>query len=64
MLLDILGRESDDINFLKLKSNVALELLARAGHGPIKQVQVQQHSTSALFSPEDIELIKERGRKI
>jgi len=60
----ILNDERTDSDMLKLKANVALELLARAGFGPVKQVNVKQESMSAHFTLEDIEEIKERARQL
>ena len=42
---------------MKLKANVALELLSRAGYSPIKQIIVDSVSVS-YFTTEEIEEIK------
>lgn len=60
----ILNDERNDADILKLKANVALEMLARAGYGPIKQLNVQQSSINACLSKDDIELIKSRAIKL
>lgn len=63
VLKEILEDERDDPEILKLKANISLEFLARAGYAPVKQVMVQQASVSAHVTAEEIEEIKERGRK-
>ncbi len=63
VLQDILNDERNDPDMLKVKSNVALELLSRAGFGPKKQVNIQEASVSAHFTSEDIEEIKRRARQ-
>ena len=59
-LMKILNDERTVPEILKLKANVALELLGRAGYGEVKQLNVQQTSLSAHFTSEDIERIKAR----
>ena len=49
---------------LKLKSNVASELLSRAGYGPVKQVKAEQAHMSAHLTAEEIEGIKRRARDV
>ena len=60
-LLKILQDERTSPEILKLKAQVALELLGRAGYGEVKQLKVQQSSVSAHFTSEDIENIKRRA---
>ena len=60
----ILADERTEPEILKLKANVALEILARAGYGAVKQVQVRQESISTHLSTADIEIIKSRAREI
>ncbi|MFC1890850.1 hypothetical protein ACFLZT_00485 [Thermodesulfobacteriota bacterium] len=62
ILQEILDDERDDPEMLKLKSNVALEFLSRAGYSAIKQVNVQQSSLSAHLTREDIDKIKLRAK--
>jgi len=64
VLRSILEDERLDIDILKLKANVSLELLARAGYGPIKQLNIKQTSMAAHFTMEDIERIKERAKEL
>jgi hypothetical protein len=45
---------------MKLKANVASELLSRAGYSPIKQVMLESASVSYLTA-EDIEEMKIRA---
>ena len=61
-LMKILNDERTVLEILKLKANVALELLGRAGYGEVKQLNVQQTSLSAHFTSEDIERIKARAQ--
>ena len=63
VLLQILEDPSTQIEMIKLKANVALELLSRAGYGPIKQMAIDQRVLSAHLTAEDIEEIKERARE-
>ena len=44
---------------LRLKANVSLELMNRAGYTPVKQVKIE--STKAYLSAERIEMIKKRA---
>ena len=60
-LLKILDDERSSPEMLKLKANVALELLGRAGYGEVKQLNVQQSSISAYYTSDDIERIKARA---
>jgi len=62
VLIEILEDERDDPEMLRLKANVSLELLSRAGYGPIRQVKVEQASFSAYLTKEDIEEIKRRAK--
>ena len=64
VLLSILADERDDLEMLKLKANVALEYLSRAGYTPVKRVQVNQTSIGAVFTSEDIERIKKRAQEL
>jgi hypothetical protein len=64
ILQKILDDERNDPEILKLKSNVALELLSRAGYSAIKQVRVEQSSLSAHFTREDIDEIKQRAKSV
>lgn len=61
VLQQILEDKRSDPEIMRLKMNVALELLTRAGCGAIKQVQVQQATVSAVLSAEDIEEIKRQA---
>ena len=60
-LIQILEDERDHPDILKLKANIALELLARAGYGGVKQVKVQQAHMSAHLTEEEIEELKRRA---
>nr|NQU92188.1 helix-turn-helix domain-containing protein [Bacteroidota bacterium] len=60
-LIKILEDVRNDPDMLKLKANVAFELLSRAGYSPVKQVKIEQASMSMHFTPEDIEDIKKRA---
>jgi hypothetical protein len=62
-LIEIIEDKRDDPEILKLKSNAAIEILNRAGYGPIKQVQVQQESSSFQLTREELEAFKERGMR-
>jgi hypothetical protein len=64
VLESILSDQRKDPEIMKLKANVSLELLARAGYGAIKQVQVRQESVSAILSVEDIEQIKMKAKEL
>ncbi len=48
MLIEILEDERKVPVMMKLKANVALELLSRAGYSPIKQIIVDSVSVSYL----------------
>ena len=61
-LFKILDDQRTSPDILKLKANVALELLGRAGYGEVKQLSVQQSTLSAHFTSEDIERIKARAQ--
>jgi hypothetical protein len=63
ILAAILEDERKDSDIMKLKVNVALELLSRAGYGPVKQVEVKQRSISGHYTAKDIEEIKKRARE-
>lgn len=62
VLRQILADERNDAEMLRLKANVALELLSRAGYSPIKQVKVEQATISTHLTMEEIEEIKQRAR--
>jgi hypothetical protein len=61
VLIDILNDPSDTVDMMKLKANVALELLSRTGYGPVKQIQIDKRSVSTHLTHEDIEEFKRRG---
>ncbi|MDX9785368.1 MAG: hypothetical protein RBT11_01210 [Desulfobacterales bacterium] len=63
VLLEILADERTTPEMLKLKANVALELLSRAGYGPTKQMKIESAAISAYFTTDEIEAFKERGLK-
>lgn len=60
----ILEDQRIDPDIMKLKANVALELLSRAGFGPIKQLNVNQATISGHFTLDSIEEIKQRAKKL
>ena len=62
-LIEILEDKRSDPEIIKLKSNAAVEILDRAGYGPIKQVDVKQASVSYQLTPEELEAFKKRGLK-
>lgn len=57
LLIEIIDDERMDPVMMKLKANVSLELLDRAGYAPIKQMMVESASVSYLTA-EDIEEMK------
>ncbi len=57
LLIKILEDDRTDPVMMKLKANVALELLSRAGYAPIKQVMIDSVSVSYL-TIEEIEGMK------
>ena len=57
LLIEIIDDERTDSFMMKLKANVALEFLSRAGYAPIKQVMVESASIS-YHKAEDIEEMK------
>jgi hypothetical protein len=61
VLLDILDDKRSDTDVLKLKANAATELLDRAGHGPVKQVRVEQSSFSMHLTSEQLADLKRRA---
>ena len=61
VLMTILEDTRNSPEILKLKANVALELLSRAGYGTVKQVNVRQSAITAHLTAEDIEGIKQRA---
>ena len=61
-LMDILDDERTDSDIMKIKANVALEILGRAGYGVFKQVKVESMSTNQYLTSEDIEEIKRRAK--
>lgn len=61
ILESILSDERKDVDILKLKANISLELLNRAGYGPVKQLQIKQESINTVLSVDDIEKIKIRA---
>jgi hypothetical protein len=63
VLLDILADPSTTVDMIKLKANVALELLSRTGYGPVKQIQVGRQSVSMHATLEEIEEFKRCGLK-
>jgi phage terminase small subunit len=62
-LIEILEDKRNDPEIMRLKSNAAVEILDRAGYGPIKHVNVQQASISTHLTAEEIEEFKQRGMK-
>ncbi len=60
LLIEIIDDKRTDSFMMKLKANVALELLNRAGYSPIKQVMLESASVSYLTT-EDIEEMKIRA---
>ena len=60
-LIEILEDKRNDPEIMRLKSNVAVEILDRTGYGPIKQVDVKQESISYQLTPEQLEAFKKRG---
>ena len=63
VLIEILDDERNDPEIMRLRSNAAVEILDRAGYGPIKHVNIQQASISTHLTPEEIEEFKQRGMK-
>jgi hypothetical protein len=64
VLESILKDERKHPDILKLQANVSLELLARAGYGAVKQVQIAQASISTCLTREDIEELKLRAKNL
>jgi len=64
VLETILADERSDPDIMKLKANVALELLSRAGFGPIKQLNVKQATMTTHFTLDSIEEIKQRAKEL
>jgi len=60
-LIEILEDKRNDPEIMKLKSNAAMEILDRAGYGPIKQVDVKQESVSYQLTPEQLKAFTKRG---
>ena len=60
-LIEILEDKRNDPEIMRLKSNVAVEILDRTGYGSIKQVDVKQESISYQLTPEQLEAFKKRG---
>ena len=61
VLMEILEDERDDYEMLKLKANVASDILSRAGYGPVRQVMVEEASYSYCLTNEEIEEIKRKA---
>jgi hypothetical protein len=64
VLESILDDERKHPEILKLKANVALEMLSRAGYVAVKQVQIAQASLSACLTREEIEELKLRAKEL
>ena len=60
-LIEILEDKWNDPEIMRLKSNTAVEILDRAGYGPIKQVKVEQASISTQLTREELEAFRKRG---
>jgi len=60
-LIEILEDKRNDPEIMRLKSNVAVEILDRIGYGPIKQVDVKQASVSTQLTPEELKAFTKRG---
>ena len=60
VLGDILKDERSDVQMMKLKMGVAVEVLSRAGFSPIQRVDVKKQSVSATVSSEQIAELKRR----
>lgn len=63
VLMEILDDDRNDTDMLKIKAHVALDILSRAGFGPVKQINVQQTSLSAVFTSEDLKELKKRANE-
>ncbi|MBC8177410.1 MAG: hypothetical protein H8E19_08390 [Deltaproteobacteria bacterium] len=61
ILKEILSDTRDTPEIQRLKLNAALEVLSRAGYGPVKQVKIDQSSVFTHFTPEDIDDLKRRA---
>ena len=64
VLKDILEDKRTDPNITRVKANVALDILDRAGYGKVKQLKLEQSSQDAHLTSEIIEKIKQHAEKI
>ncbi len=64
VLQDILNDERNEPEMVKIKANVGLEILSRAGYGPKKSLDIHQGASAPLMTSEAIEDLKRRAREI
>jgi hypothetical protein len=64
ILEEILEDKRTEPEIIKIKANVALEMLSRAGYSAVRQLNVRQETMTAHFSLEDIERIKQRAKEL
>jgi len=63
VLMSILEDDRQEVDMLKLKANVALEILNRAGYGAVKQVHVEQRSIGIELTKEEAEELRRRAKE-